>query len=487
MKLRSWFVCAAILVFGASMSVGAESSAKNKGEWARVYEKCKGSIMQVEITRQVDGNSSTAMGSAFIITEDGYALTNTHVMGDGLGDRKVIFHDGKSYPFTITETGKTIDVALIKIETRDADVKFTPLKIGRSNKLRGGQAVAALGNPGGRGLTVSSGTISGLNRGSEYQWGGAATWRDDMIQTDARITSGSSGGALINTRGEVIGLVCNLRAWADRVSFAIPIDEVVKALPGIVKVEDRNDFVTGLVVDPLTRPRIAEVAEGSPGEAAGLRPRDVIVAINGKKMVTGMDYCITLLGCAPGQELALTIRRNGRISKKKLKLERVKPIPSVEIEGLARGLSFKFHGTAYGKVLDFEKLDPDETGTADVFRIDAYAGRDGFAMQFDGYVRVPREGKYTFYTNSDDGSVLFIGDRLVVDNNGLHAPFEQGGVVTLAAGLHPIRVGYAEAAGSETLAVSYQGPGVAKQVIPASALFRIAGPGDEVVTTGVTK
>ena len=481
MKRKSWLVCAAIVLLGVTVSVGAEPDARKQKKWANVYEKCKSSIMQVEIARKAKDGSNLAMGSAVLITEDGYALSNTHVMGDCLGDKKVIFHDGKSYPFTVVETGKTIDVALIKIDTGDKDVKFRPLKIGRSNKLSKGQNVAALGNPGGRGLTILTGHITGLNQGSEYQWGGSATWRDDMIQTDAPIIGGSSGGALINTKGEVIGLVCNSRGWADGVSFAVPIDAVVRALPDIVNVEDRKDFVTGLVVDPLGRPTIKEVAKGAPGAAAGLRAGDVIVAVNGRKMVTGMDYCIALLDRDPGEVVTVSVRRNRRIIRKRLKLEKVKPIPSVEVEGLVNGLDFRFYKSGYGLVPDFRKLKPDETGTTDVFGIGAYAGQDGFCMQFRGYIRVRAEGKYTFYVNSDDGGRLWIGDCLVVDNNGLHAPFERAGVVTLEAGLHPIRVGYAEAAGGETLVVSYEGPGVEKQVIPASVLFRKPKPADGAV------
>ncbi|MGB6043894.1 MAG: trypsin-like peptidase domain-containing protein, partial [Pirellulales bacterium] len=458
MTVRSRIVGTAVLACSASLFVAAESNADepnniepnttDKQTWARVYEECKGSIMRVEIARPVDGEWEVAVGSAFLITEDGYALTNVHVMGDGQGDRKVVFHDGSSYPFTIIGTSTKMDAALIKIETRGKEVTFKPLGIGRSNELRERQAVAALGNPGGKGLTISSGIITGLNRGSSYEWGGAATWRDDMVQVNARIIGGNSGGPLISERGDVIGLVCNSRPRADRVSFALPIDAVVQAVPEFVKVEDRNDFVTGLVVDPLVCPTVKKVVAGSAGETAGLRPDDVIVAINGKKMATGMDYCLALLDCAADEVLTLSIRRKGAgaILQKRLTLERVKPMPPVAIEGLVNGLDFKFYDASYQRVPDFQKLEPDESGTTDAFRVDAYAGRDGFSMQFSGYVRVPADGKYTFYARSDDGSLLFIGDRLVVDNDGLHAPFEQGGVVTLMAGHHAIRVGYIEGA-----------------------------------------
>ncbi len=232
MTVRSRIVGTAVLACSASLFVAAESNADepnniepnttDKQTWARVYEECKGSIMRVEIARPVDGEWEVAVGSAFLITEDGYALTNVHVMGDGQGDRKVVFHDGSSYPFTIIGTSTKMDAALIKIETRGKEVTFKPLGIGRSNELRERQAVAALGNPGGKGLTISSGIITGLNRGSSYEWGGAATWRDDMVQVNARIIGGNSGGPLISERGDVIGLVCNSRPRADRVSLRSP-------------------------------------------------------------------------------------------------------------------------------------------------------------------------------------------------------------------------------------------------------------------------
>ena len=478
MKFKSWFVCAAILVFGARMSVGGEATDTAR-MWASVYEKCKGSIMQVEIARPDGGGWSLAMGSAFLITEDGYALSNRHVMGDGQGDRKVIFYDGRKYPFTIIEIGKTIDVALIKLDTGGEDVAFHPLKIGRSKTLCVGEPAAALGSPGGKGLTICPGTVTALNQGSSYQWGGSADWRDDMIRTDAHIIGGNSGGAFINARGEVIGVVCNSRGWEKDANFALPIDAVVSALPGIVNVEDRNDFVMGLTVDPVPVPTITEVAEGSPARAVGLKPGDAIAALNGRKMTTGMDYGVALLDCRPGDVVPVSVRRDGLILEKHMTLERVKPIPAIKVERLSKGLNFKFSATGYGEVSDFKNLKPDEIGTLDTFRIDPYTGRDGFRMLFEGCIRVPAEGKYTFYTTSDDASVLFIGDRLVVDNTGLHAPFERSGVVTLAAGLHPIRVEYAEAAGGETLVVSYAGPGLAKQIIPASALFRTPTSGVE--------
>ena len=96
-----------------------------------------------------------------------------------------------------------------------------------------------------------------------------------------------------------------------------------------------------------------------------------------------------------------------------------------------------------------------------------------YALEFSGFVKISKAGLYTFYTNSDDGSKLMIGDTEVVNNDGLHAPLEKEGQITLQAGFHPIKVSFFQAAGREFLRVSYTGPGIDKQAIPAGVLFRV--------------
>ncbi|HEX8428735.1 PA14 domain-containing protein [Hymenobacter sp.] len=139
------------------------------------------------------------------------------------------------------------------------------------------------------------------------------------------------------------------------------------------------------------------------------------------------------------------------------------------------GLAFSYYeGTSWSQVPDFSTLSPVKTGDAASFSLAPRTRNDNFAFRYTGYVDVPTDGTYTFYTTSDDGSVLSIGGTVIVNNDGLHSQAEQSGTIGLKAGKHAVMVGYFERDGQEVFNVSYAGPGINKQVIPASALFRSA-------------
>ena len=137
------------------------------------------------------------------------------------------------------------------------------------------------------------------------------------------------------------------------------------------------------------------------------------------------------------------------------------------------GLDYAYYeGTGWAALPPFASLTPVKTGTTPDFNITSRQREDDFAFRYVGYVRVPADGTYTFSTASDDGSRLFIGSQLVVDNDGLHGTQEKSGTIGLKAGLHAITVTFFEAGGDQVLSVSYAGPGLAKTVVPASALLR---------------
>ncbi|OQA29398.1 MAG: PA14 domain protein [Betaproteobacteria bacterium ADurb.Bin341] len=118
------------------------------------------------------------------------------------------------------------------------------------------------------------------------------------------------------------------------------------------------------------------------------------------------------------------------------------------------------------------RAQPARTGTAATFAIPADAPNERFGLRFTGYIDIPREGLYTFYTASDDGSVLFVGDTLVVDNDGLHSHSENLGEINLARGRHAITVLYFQGPGGKSLEVGYEGPGMERRAIPAEGLWR---------------
>ncbi len=136
------------------------------------------------------------------------------------------------------------------------------------------------------------------------------------------------------------------------------------------------------------------------------------------------------------------------------------------------GLQYEYYEGAWSNLPDFNALPPVKTGTTPAFDLSPRNQSDNFGFRYRGYVDIPTDGIYTFYTDSDDGSRLYIGPALVVENDGLHGSQERGGAIGLKAGKHAITVAFFERDGGEVLTVSYDGPGIAKQVIPAGKLFQ---------------
>ncbi len=150
----------------------------------------------------------------------------------------------------------------------------------------------------------------------------------------------------------------------------------------------------------------------------------------------------------------------------------VKPLPAEKPGNLMNGLSYAYYEGSFSLAADLEKSSPMSRGTIDIFRRPPRARDANFGVQCNGYVDVPRDGVYTFYVNSDDGSNLWIGKTRVVDNDGLHGAQEAAGAIALAAGKHPIRLEYFQRGGDSALDVSFEGPEIARQPIAATALFR---------------
>jgi alpha-L-fucosidase len=150
---------------------------------------------------------------------------------------------------------------------------------------------------------------------------------------------------------------------------------------------------------------------------------------------------------------------------------KIEPSPSLNIEGLKNGINYKYYEGTWTVLPEFEKLEPVLKGTSKDFDISPAKVVENFAFEFNGYINIPEDGVYKFYTSSDDGSCLFIDDSLVVNNDQLHSLMEREGYTALAKGFHSIRVTYFQKSGGKELHVSYEGQGIAKQELPDSLLY----------------
>ena len=260
-----------------------------------------------------------SMGTGFIISGDGYVLTNHHVV-DGASTVKVRLSDRREYTAKVIGSDEQSDVALLKI----AATGLPTLRLGDSNGLRPGQWVVAIGSPFGLDHSVTAGIVSAVGRANPY----ADQRYVPFIQTDVAINRGNSGGPLLNTRGEVVGI--NSQIFSNSggymgVSFAIPIDvamSAVKQLKATGKVSRGQIGVTvqsissesarGLGLPDARGALINTVAPGSPGEKAGLEPGDVIRTFNGAAINDSSDLPPMVGALPPGTKAKLTVLRDGK-------------------------------------------------------------------------------------------------------------------------------------------------------------------------------
>lgn len=267
----------------------------------------------------------TGTGSGFILSEDGKLITNAHVI-DGADVVKVTLKDGRSYDGTVMGTDTVTDVAVIKIEASD----LPTVQLGSSEELVPGQWAIAIGNPLGLDNTVTAGIISAIDRSSSQV--GIPSKRVRFIQTDAAINPGNSGGPLLNDRGQVIGINTAIRADAQGLGFAIPIETASRIADQLFATGEAAHPYIGIQMVDLTPERQAQinetqvlddtinvaqgvlvlkVLEGTPADEAGLNPGDILLKIEGTNIETASDVQQEVENSTIGQTLTIEIQRNG--------------------------------------------------------------------------------------------------------------------------------------------------------------------------------
>jgi len=271
------------------------------------FDKFFGDIPQREFRK-------SGLGSGFILSEDGYIITNNHVVERASGI-KVILEDGQSYEARVIGKDQKSDLALVKIEPKSV---LPAVKIGRSDNLEIGDWVVAIGNPFGLGHTVTAGIISAKGRSL-----GLGAY-DDFIQTDAAINPGNSGGPLFNLNGEVIGVNTAIIAGGQGIGFAIPIDtatnvvdqlkfkgKVVRGWLGVLVQQITPEIAEGMNLDESEGALVADVTPGGPADNAGIKRGDIILEFDGKRINAMSDLPKTVAIHKPGTSSEITYSRNG--------------------------------------------------------------------------------------------------------------------------------------------------------------------------------
>ena len=254
-------------------------------------------------------------GSGFLIDREGYILTNHHVIA-GAERITVTMADGRAFRGQVVGSDPAIDVALLKVP---ADGRLPEAALGNSDSLRVGEWVCAIGNPLGYVHSVTVGVVSFIGRKLFDKS------LDDYIQTDAAINFGNSGGPLINSAGEVVGINSAINSRASNIGFAVPINQAVAILP---QLKERGRVSRGFIgvgltdVTPLLQralnltvgkgAMIQDVTPGSPAERAGLHPYDIIVEVEGRQVINNEELIRDISARQPGSVARLEIVRDGR-------------------------------------------------------------------------------------------------------------------------------------------------------------------------------
>ena len=316
---------------GSDSSITAASSSGSSLTTEQVADLVSPSVVVITTEQVVYSQWSwygqnqveSGAGSGVIISSDGYILTCAHVV-DGASTITVTIGD-KDYTATLVGEDTTSDIAVIKI---DAD-GLTPATVGNSDSLKVGQSVMAVGNPLGElGGTVTGGMISALNRSVTIQ-GSSSVNTMSLIQMDASVSPGNSGGGLFNMNGELVGIVNAKSSSSDAegLGFAIPVNDAVKVAQELLE----NGYVTGrpylgisyfAVTDAQTAAQlgvnaygvyIVEVVKGGPADKAGLQAGDRIVSVDGSEVATQSDLGTLMQNHKAGDTIEITVARGGQM------------------------------------------------------------------------------------------------------------------------------------------------------------------------------
>jgi len=277
--------------------------------------------------QQPTERKASALGSGFIIKENGIVITNNHVIANA---EDILVRVGdKEYKAKLVGADPYMDVAVLQMETKD---KFQPVKFGDSDLARVGDWAMAIGNPFGLGGTVTAGIISARNRDINL------TRYDDFIQTDASINQGNSGGPLFNLKGEVIGINTAIlgQGGSIGIGFAIPANAASNVIDQLIEFGEtkrgwlgvRIQEVTKEIaeVEKLKKPQgalVASVGENSPADKAGVKAGDIILEFDGKKIDTMRKLPKVVANTKVGKSVQLKIWRNKKSITKKLTLGRL--------------------------------------------------------------------------------------------------------------------------------------------------------------------
>jgi serine protease Do len=286
-----------------------------------VAERLGPSVANLRVSRRVRGGRVLAGGgSGVVVTPDGFMLTSAHVVAAADGGIRASFVDGREFLANVVGSDPLSDLAVLRADGS----AFTPAELGDAERLRVGQLVVAIGNPHGFESSITAGVVSHLGRSLPVRARSASRIVENVIQTDAALNPGNSGGALGDGRGRVVGI--NTAVAGVGLGLAVPINAATRKIIAALMTEGRvRRSYLGIAFGPRPLPprlarelgrdscvEVVEVVEGSPAAAAGVRPEDLIVGLDGAPVERVDDLQRLMVGELIGRSVKVTIVREGR-------------------------------------------------------------------------------------------------------------------------------------------------------------------------------
>ncbi|MBI1999728.1 MAG: trypsin-like peptidase domain-containing protein [Acidobacteria bacterium] len=355
MKKENWFVLFAalttfVLLVPSVTGQGTNLLPPDEQNTVDVFRRSSPAVVHINARQKVilkfeDITPKSGVGTGFFIDQQGHILTNFHVIEES-NQIEVVLGNGRRLNASLVGTAPGLDLAVLSVQVPELDI--TPLSFGNSDTVAIGQKAVVLGHPLALHNTLTVGVVSALQRTLEDL---SPELEDSVIQTDAAINPGNSGGPLLNSKGEVVGIVTAAAREAQNLGFAIPSNFAKRVIPDLISMGHPYQPVLGFSGQTLNRYLstlfgipiqegflVEEVAFGSPAYAAGLRAGeravtigertvvlggDIITAVNGEKVATLGEIARGLRSGRPGQTVTFTLYRDGQLVPVKFVLQRM--------------------------------------------------------------------------------------------------------------------------------------------------------------------
>jgi S1-C subfamily serine protease len=444
-------MCLGLLAHAQHLAAQPPAGSPRRTRQVEIIERHGSGVVAI-FTQGKDNTFGSGSGS--VIHQDGYILTNDHVVQDHPG---VVLHaDYPPLPFRTIGRLTETDLALIKV---DAPKPLVAMPLGRSHDLAAGEPVLIGGNPGARGIVFSAGIVSSPKVMIGVSALAMTNFPDDsryrFIQFDAACNPGNSGGPVINAEGRQIGVVFSKSFEEQAINYAIPIDRAHQSFHDLLLPEERGDFWTGIELE-LATTAIRRIVPQSPAEKAGLQVGDAITSLNGTPITSNLDYLISLVRYTAGDRLTVKYARSGKPAEAALTLAVYPMKPGLTSAGRQPGLRYRVYPGRFTRCPEFDKLKPARQGTTTGPRLSSVPQlpEDDYALVMEGYLEIPETGVWSLAVGSDDGSRLLLDGELLADNDGPHPLQFSSGRRRLVKGLHAVRIEYFEATGSAELQVT---------------------------------